>query len=79
VEEWLEEQAMLNKERFFKFGLDLHLEEVEEPENLYASWANVPVLARSRTKKGFAEENLETVLSVSLNALIRIGCGYMFE
>ena len=51
---------MLNKERFFRFGLDLQLEEVDPPKGM-REWAGEP---------GFVEENLETVLSFSLQTLL---------
>jgi len=51
---------MLNKERFFRFGLDLQLEEVDSPEDM-SIWTGKP---------GFVEENLATVLSFNLRSLL---------
>ena len=51
---------MVNKERFFRFGLDLQLEEVDRPKDM-SVWAGKP---------GFAEENLATVLSFNLGTLL---------
>lgn len=51
---------MLNKERFFRFGLDLQLEEVDRPKDM-GVWSGEP---------GFVEENLETVLSFNLETLL---------
>ena len=51
---------MLDEERFFRFGLDLQLEEVDPPEDM-SVWAGKP---------GFVEENLETVLSVNLHVIL---------
>jgi len=51
---------MLNKERFFRFGLDLQLEGIDPPEDM-SMWGGKP---------GFAEENLATVLSFNLPTLL---------
>jgi hypothetical protein len=51
---------MLNKQRFFKFGLDLQLEEVDPPKDM-SMWAGKP---------SFVEENVETVLSFNLATLL---------
>jgi len=59
----------LNRERFFSFGLDLQLEEVDRPKDL-GSWTDKPFTTPGGRRKGFVEENLETVLSVHLGTLL---------
>jgi hypothetical protein len=56
----MEEHPMSNKERFFRFGLDLQLEEVDPPKDMNG-WTGEP---------GFVEENMETVLSFNLDTLL---------
>ena len=59
----------MNRERFFRFGLDLQLEEVDPPKDL-ESWTDKPFTTAKGRRKGFVEENVETVLSVNLGTLL---------
>jgi len=60
---------VLNRERFFRFGLDLQLDEIDRPTDL-SGWTDKPFTTSKGAPKGFVEENSETLLSVNLGTLL---------